>query len=271
MAMDVAEEKTEEELSQSLDSYIRYMPSRGVDAQSGKVTIIDSATEYSYEFRAFGKFPVELSLNNQYIGIENTTAIELPAHLVGLTAGVETTLPFFRFDETYLRLGIYPSFFGDDWDFPASSFRIPSRAYLIYMPNPRWTFIGGVTVYPEFENEVLPILGFMYKPNERLTFNIIPKRPNISYLLNDKITLFAEGGSSLNSEFEVDKDDLKNVVLRYKETHLGAGIKYKLNKFIQGSLSAGGVFNRYVKYRDGQGKVDIKDGLYSDFRLEINI
>lgn len=254
----------------SIDSYLRYIPSRGVDAQSGKTGVTESDTECSYEFKVFDRLPVKFSLDNKYLGIENTTGVELPAHLVGLTMDIETALPFLNLNKTYLRLGISPSFYGEDWDFSTSSFRIPVRSLLIYKPNSQWTFLGGIAIYPDFENEVLPILGFIYKPNDKLTFNLIPKRPGISYLINDRITLFAEGGSSLD-EFEVTRDNFKNVVLRYKEMHLGGGVKYKVNQFIQGSIQAGGMFNRSLKYRDNQGKVKIKDGLYTEFRIEIKM
>jgi len=255
----------------SPDAYLRYMPSRSAKTVSGKIEIIESGAQYSYGFKLFDKLPVALSLDTQYIGIENTTELELPAHLVGLTNDIETTLPFFGFAKTYLRLGISPSFYNDDWDFETSNFRIPMRYILIHQPNAKWTLICGVAVYPDYENEVLPILGFIYQPNDRLTFNIVPKRPNISYLVSDRLILFAEGGSSLNSEFEVTKDNLQNVVLRYSQMRLGSGLKFKINEIIQSSISAGAVFNRTLKYRDSLGKVNLKDGFYTEFRLEMAI
>lgn len=255
----------------SFDSYLRYMPSRKADAMSGEVTVIEASGEYSYGFKMFEKLPVKFSLGNRYIGIENTTNVELPARLVGLATDIETTFPFFKINNIYLRFGISPSFFSDSWDFPASSFRIPLRSYVIYQPNERWTFLAGIAVYPDFEKEVLPILGLIYKPNDRLSFNLTPKRPNISYLLNDRVTLFLGGGSSVNNEFEVAKDNLKGVVLRYKETRLGAGLKYKFNNSVQGSLALGSAFGRYLKYRDSLGKVNIKDSVYGEMRLEINM
>ncbi len=267
-----AEDESKEAQLATMDIYLRYMPSRGAEEQQGEVGIIEADAEYIYEFKVFDKLPLKFSLDNKYIGIENTTSVELPAHLVGLTTDIETTLSFFSVDNTYLRLGISPSFYGDDWDFSTSSFRMPVRSLLIYQPSRQWTFLAGLAVCPDFTDEVLPILGFIYKPNDKLVFNIVPKRPNISYFLNDRVTLFAEGGRAYNSEFEVTRDNLKNVVLRYKETHLGAGIKYKVNKYMRSSLSYGGIFNRSLKYRDSSlGKVKIKSGLYAEFRLEIKI
>lgn len=266
-----AEEENQADTYCEADTYARYLPSRSVESTSGKVEVVESEAEYRYGFKVAGKLPVKFSLTTQYIGIEDTLrTVELPSHLNGLSTDLETTLPFFKVDKTYLRFGVSPSFYDDDWNFESSSFRIPSRYYLIYLPNAKLTYIAGVAVYPDYEDEVLPILGLIYKPNDRLTFNLVPKRPNISYSLNGRATLFVEGGRAFNSEFEVTRSGAKNTVLRYKETRVGAGIKYKINKSIEASVSGGGVFGRSLKYRDNEGgKVSIKDGAYTELRVEV--
>jgi hypothetical protein len=262
--------KTEEGFKQSLDSYFQYMPTTRADGQSGKLGIMRAESNYNYNFKAFDKLPVEFSLENCYTAIKNSTAVKLPAHLVGFITDMETTLPFFNFNNTYLRIGISPSFFGDDWSFRSSTFRIPSRYYIILRPNSKWTYVAGVAYYPKFECDVLPIGGVIYKPNEKLTFHLVPENPNISYMLNDKVTLFSEAGGSF-SEYEVTRNNTKSVVLQYREIHIGAGLQYKVNKFIQTSIQGGGVFNRFLKYRDNIGKVDIKNGAYLEFNLEISM
>ena len=267
----VTAESEEEDVQSEIDSSVIVLPSRRVEDQSGKVGIIQSDTEYSYEFKVLDALPVKLSLDHNYISIDNSTEVELPAHLVGLGFDMETTLPFFNYKNTYLRIGVNPSYYSDGWNFRSTAFRIPSRYYLIYRPDERWTFVGGLYVACDFETPVFPILGFVYKPNDRLTFNIVPDRPNITYSLNDKIDLFAEGGRAVNSEFEVAKDDIKNTKLIYNQAHLGGGIKYNFNKYIQTSVTVGGVFNRTIKYQDSLGKVNIKNGLYSEFRIEMEI
>jgi hypothetical protein len=260
----------EEYFPNALDSYLRQMPSRGAKAQSGKVGIVEAASEYSYQVKAFGKLPVEFALGAGYIGINNTTAVKLPAHLTSTAFGLETTVPFFNLDKTYFTLGAAALFASDDWNFRSSSFRIPQRYFLIYQPNEQWTFIGGVGVWPDYDEVVWPILGFIYKPNDRLTFNIVPKGPEISYDVNEKLTVFGEGDMS-TAEYEVTKDGRKNVVLEYNEVHLGAGLRYKFNRYIKGSVAAGGIFGRSLKYRDDSlGKVAIENGLYSEFRMEID-
>lgn len=264
-------EDKEEGMGHSVESYFRYLPKVDARRQSGGVQVIDSAVEYNYEFKAFGRLPVELSLDQGYISLANTTVVKVPNHLIGLSLGVETTLPFF-FKNTYLRLGINPSTFADGWDFRSSAFRMPMQAIAIHQPNDKLTLIAGIAAFIDYEDEVFPVFGFIYQPNDKWTFNITPSRPTISYALNDKITLFGEGDFSFG-EYEVDKsDDHKGVILQYKEAYAGAGVGYDLNKYINLSLSAGGAFNRALRYRDRSlGKIIIKNGFYSEFRVEMSM
>ncbi|MDD5097641.1 MAG: DUF6268 family outer membrane beta-barrel protein [Candidatus Omnitrophica bacterium] len=257
----------EEFQPQELDAYARYMPSSGAGSQSGKIGITDSAAEYSYEIKAFGQLPIQFAVGSRYIGIENSTVVQLPAQLTTVSFGAEVTLPFFNFDKTYLTIGIAPTFLSDNWNFHTESFSLMQRYFLIYQPNDKWTFVCGANYYPRFRQPVSPILGFIYKPNDRLTFNIIPETPEVSYLLNDKLTVFIQGDST-DGEYRVTKDNLKNVVLNYNEMHLGAGLRCKWNKNITGSFTAGGVFNRSIEYRqDSLGKVTVKNGFYTELRL----
>jgi len=267
----VTEEKPAEEAPLEADAYYRFMPSRGVDAMSGKIGVTEVSHETSYEVKAFGNLPIEFSLESSYLGLDNTTTIKFPGKLTGLSAGFEATLPFFKFDKTYFRFGAFPSFYTDNWNFCSSAFRIPNRYMVIHQPNDLWTFVLGIAVFPDFVDEVAPILGFIYKPNDRLLFNIIPMTPSISYKLNDKLTVFCEGGSS-SGEYEVTRDQYKNVRLEYKEFHLGSGLKYKINKYVNSSVAVGGMFNRQLRYDpDSLGKVNIGNGFYSEFRVEMKL
>lgn len=260
----------EDGFKQEAESSIRYLPSRSAKTLPGSVEIIKSEAEYSYNLKVFGRLPVTLSLGAEYIGINDSVEVELPSYLTGLTTDIETTLPFLGIDNTYFRLGIAPSFYGDSWDFETSSFRMPQRFFLIYKPKDQLIWVAGVAVFPDFDSQVAPIFGCIYKPNDRLIFNLIPQRPNIAYALTERITLFLEGGFS-SGEYEVDKGQAKNVVLCYNEAHVGSGIKFRMNKFIETSLSVGGEFDRRLEYRDGPGKVNIENGFYSEFRLQMKI
>jgi len=259
----------EERFPNEVDSYVRYIPSRGAGAQSGSVGIVDSAAEYSYQIKAFGKLPVQLGVSSEYIGIRNTTVVKLPAHLTSIAFGMETTVPFFGIDKTYFTVGLLPSFATENWSLSSSALSLNQRYFLIYQPDAKWTFICGVAIWPHHDKDAMPIIGFIYKPNNRLTFNIIPRSPEISYALTQKLTVFGQAGMS-GYEYKVTKDERNNLVLKYNEIHLGAGLRYKPNKYVNASLSAGDMLHRSIEYReDSLGKVIIKDGFYTELRTEI--
>jgi len=262
-------EKSEEKVwqySQNINSFFRYIPKSKVESQAGKIEAMEAGIEYSYAFKAFGKLPLKLSLGNDYIAIDNSSSVKLPSHLV-----LDATFPCFSLENTYFRLGLRPAMLRDDWDFETSSFRIPFYTVLIRQLNDKLMFLVGVAVAFDFEQEVMPVLGLVYKPNARLSFNLIPEEPNISYQLNEKVTLLAEGGIS-SGEFEVDKDNLSNVVLMYKEMRLGIAAKIKITPNVEASFGVGRTFQRSIKYRDTNlGKLSIEPSVYSQVRLEIKL
>lgn len=240
------------------------------NGQDGSIAISRGNFLYKYDFKAFGKLPLEFSLYNRYTGLDSTvTAVHLPAKLVQFSTGIEATLPFFKFNNTYFRVGFEPSFYSDDYDFRSSAFKLPSYYYAIYRPNPKLIFLLGVLVFPETENPVLPIPGVIYKPNDRLVFNIVPPRPNIEYAVTNKLSVFWEGSFFVDNEYDVKFDNTRRATLRFYETYVGGGFKYKPNKFISASLSVGGNFLRRLTYDDSLGKINLEDGMYTQLRVEI--
>ncbi|MCX5695684.1 MAG: DUF6268 family outer membrane beta-barrel protein [Candidatus Omnitrophica bacterium] len=259
----------EEFFRQELDSYVRFMPNTGAKCQSGKVGLVTAASEYNYNIKAFDQLPIQFAVISKYIGIHNSTAVQLPAKLTAASFGMETTLPFFNLDKTYLTIGLAPSFFSDNWNFNSSTFSLIQRYFMIYQPNEKLTLIAGVEYSPGFRPALDPIVGFIYRPNDRLTFNITPSNPEIAYDFSKRWTVFAQG-DYLSDEYKVKQGDLKNLVLNYNEIRLGAGLRCAINKNIKASLACGSVFDRSIKYKENNlGKVALDNGFYSEFRLDI--
>ncbi len=271
-ALALAQESEEKEsYTVTWDSSARYLPARSLNEDPGRVAIVESESEFIYDFMAFGKLPVSFTVSPQYIGIDSKGAqnARLPPSLTALSMDIEATLPFFNVERTYALFAVTPSFYSDRWDFDTHALRVPFRLVLAHMPSDKWTLIAGVAVFPQFKEEYLPVLGFIYKPNSRLTFNIVPNDMNISYALNDKCAFFLEGDETIDAEYQVKRDGDGRAILQFEETSVGGGVRYRLTKNIDISASGGYVFNRLIKYRDGQGKADLKNGLYSECRVEI--
>ena len=254
----------------NMESYVRLMPKTKVNAQDGSVGIVNSSAEWSYAQKIFNRIPVEFSLEQNYINVNNSTAVKIPSRLTGIGFGVDVTLPLLMLKNMYFRIGVTPSFYTDNWSLYENSLRLPQRYFAIYQPNDKFTAILGMAVYPRFRYVFLPIAGIIYKPNDKWLFNLVPSRPTINYVLNDKITFFGEYNMS-GGEYVVTKDNIKGTVLEYNEQHAGVGLEYTLNKHIQGSLAVGGAFGRNLRYRESYGKLDIENGFYSEFRVNIDM
>ncbi len=267
---DAIQQLEEPLLQHKSESFYRYMPVVHVSQQDGKVGLMEAGSEYELGFKAFGKFPVTFSMNVGYVGVNNSTVVPLPAKLTATTTDLEITLPFFKVDKTYFRFGASPSLYGDDWNFKPSNFRIPSRYYIINQPNEKFTWILGVAFFPQYETPVLPIAGFIYTPNDKWAINMIPPRPTIVYSVTNKLDLFAEAGFDCD-EYEVDYQNTHTEILQYSGNRVGAGVYYQFNKYLEGSLSVGGTFGRQLKYRESLGKVDINNGMYTEFRIVAKI
>lgn len=259
------------ENSFEMDSRDVYIPSRSLADQPGKISIVESYSEFSHEFKIFDKLPLTLSLENEYIGIGNSgSALKFPAHLTGLGMGVETVMPFFNVNNTYFRLKVIPSFYTDNWSFYSSAFRVATESCFIYKASDKLILMLGVAVYPNYESPVWPIVGLIYNPNDKLSFDLNSDEPNISYKINKILTLFVGGGFNYD-EFDVRKNGSKGIILRDQEAYAGGGIKIKLAKFIEASVSGGSIINQYLKYKDGAGKVDIKNGPYVAVKVQIDL
>lgn len=254
----------------NLELFSRYNPSVYVSSMEGKVSTGAYQAGYSYSFKAYDLLPVKISLVCQNVQLNNTTGFFLPDELTGLSLGLETTTKLFKVKDSFFRIAINPSFYTDNSGFASSSFRIPINAYFIRKYADKWTFLAGAGIYPDFEYPVFPILGFIYSPNPNLSFNIVPKNPNISYQLNSKLELRLLEAGFIQQEFEIDRDNFKNVILRYREARFGSGLTYSINDSFKMAVSAGEVFSRSFKYMNEDfGKIILKNGVYTEFKTEI--
>jgi len=263
------EEVTDEPVTLSFDYYLLYMPTTPFVAQPGRMRIVDQAMELGMEMEA-GRLPVELTLETRYINLNNKESmnVDLPAKLTEMVYGVQTTLPVA--DNTYMRFDLKPTYASHNWNHQRSTFRMPIHSFLIHQPSERLIFVAGVAVTPGYEDPVWPIVGMIYKPTDRIAFNLVPSRPNVVYSLSDRLDLFLEGNIN-NTEYRVTKDGYKGAILRYSETHVGGGVKFNLSKSLTASFSSGYMMNRYLKYRDSLGKVNLKNNAYSELRFEMGI
>lgn len=248
----------------------RHIYSSDIEATDSEMDITTTKLGLEYEFKAGGVLPVEMGLNIGHKDINTDSPVDLPSHLESrnLKLGTKFPAPFIPDDRFFIGVDIFPTLNTDDWKWPIGSqgeesgaFRIPFRTYLIFKESDDFILVGGVSVRPEYEREVLPVLGVIYRPNDRLSFNLASDDPNISYKLTDATLVRWEFQYAFD-EYEVTRGAQQGVVLQYQEISSGFGIEQQFNETLKGILSAGAVFNRQLEYKDEVGKVAPETGLY---------
>lgn len=251
-------------------TYTRWLPSSTVEAMPGKIGIIESGGQAEYDFKILGKIPLSFSASFDYINIEKTIPRSIPAALVNPGVTLETKLPLFNIKNTYIGASINPSFSCDMNSFGASSFLMPTTFVIIYIPNSKLTLICGPQFFTDFNNDTQIIGGIIYKPTDKITLNLTTEYPHITYKISDKLDLLAEGQWVLFNQYKVHISGDDNVLLSYREAWVGGGFRFRPIRYTEITLSAGGVFNRQLRFHHAGQKIDIDKGFYLQGVAEIN-
>lgn len=261
-----ADEAKEPRVSASARS--RHIYPSDIKATGGDIDVTSTDFDLTYKFKVAGKLPVDISLDVGHKDISADTPVDLPSRLESRQLGISTKfpVPFITDDRFFTGLDIFPTFNTDGWNWKSGAFRIPFRSYLIFKESDDFILVGGVSVRPEYDKKILPVIGLIYRPNDRLSFNFASDDPNISYKLNDATLLRWEVNYAWE-EYEVTRGAQEGVVLRYQEISSGFGIEHQFNEMFKGTVSAGGVFNRQLGYKDEVGKVAPDTGFYTSVRL----
>lgn len=251
----------------------RYIQESDIEQQTGQLAIAETKFSFQHEFKLNNGMPISISFRNRHTDIDgDVPSVYLPSTLEGrsLGLGVKFPAPFTQSENYFIGLDVSPSMFTDGWGRNTSSaFRIPGRAYLIYRRDENLILIAGVSIRPQFDTKVLPIIGFIYKPNDRLAFNFASDNPNVTYQFSEQTKFLAEL-DMVNDEYELTRDSNKGRVLLYSAFSSGIGVEHNFTSSVTGMVSTGCVFSRSIKYADGNGKVEPEAGLYVKAKISIN-
>jgi hypothetical protein len=250
----------------------RYISESDVDAQSGQLTIGETKFSFEHEFKLDNGMPITVSFLDKHTDLNSDVAVYLPSKLEGrsLGLGVKFPAPFTESENYFVGLDVSPSMYTDGWSESSSSaFRMPGRAYLVYKRDENFIVVAGLSIRPGFDTTVLPIIGFIYRPNDQWEFNFASDNPNIKYKFSDKTKVLVEA-DILNDEYEVTHNGEKGRVLFYRELSTGLGLEHNFTDSISGLVSFGGVFSRMIKYEDDNGKIRPDAGMYVKARLSVH-
>lgn len=253
---------------------VRYMPASDVENQTGDFTMAKIDFRIGYKGAWDNGRPFYINIGPDHYVIQDDTPTNLPSGTKsrGLRAGTEFDLPMVEDERFLLGLELNPTFqSAHDYAFARAAFRFKSSIMLKYKDSEdanAFQWVLGANFRPDYDFLVLPIFGFNYKVNDKVMVNLVSDSPNVSYALTEKTKLLAEFDYTMD-EFEMtdSSEPNKGAILSIQDFAAGLGVRHEFNEHLKASLSAGGVFNRILKFQNGTGKVVPENSPYFSAKI----
>ena len=144
------------------------------------------------------------------------------------------------------RIEALPGIYSNARGITSRNFNVPFEVAASYFVSSDLIFLAGIYVDVNAATPVFPVIGVHWKISDKWIIEGIPPRPQLQYILSDKVTLFA--GADLREEtFVVDNQfgtskglpQLNGAILEYNEIRAGAGLTWKVYKSVSLDIEGG--------------------------------
>lgn len=217
----------------------------------GKQDELHSEIEYAHRIQLRGNTYLRLGFSYERFDFGSTNA-PVPNHLQAL-AGV-VGIDFMHGKDVGAFIEFRPGFYTQN-DFGISSFDVPiilSRIFVLEQDR-LYLFTGVYTSFLKGGNPVLPLLGVIWIPNDKLRLMGVLPEPKLIYSATDKLNLWV-GGQLVGGSFRTDHNDdirpkkLNGTQVDFSDYRAGVGLTYKLTKNARLDFAAGYSVQRHFAF-----------------------
>jgi hypothetical protein len=147
-----------------------------------------------------------------------------------------------------LRIEAHPGIYGSFNEVTGRDFNMPVRIGASYFQSTNLIYIAGLSIDVNSDWPVIPAVGVYWKVSDHWVINGVAPRPQLQYIVSDKLTLFA-GADLQTATFRVDNEfgtsrgipKLNHAILDFWEIRGGAGFTWAITKAIKLDLEGGAV------------------------------
>src|SRR5580700_10230034 len=168
----------------------------------------------------------------------------LPASLNALAAVIGSDIQLTS--ALLVRIEASPGIYGSFNDVSGRDFDVPVRIGASYFQSADLIYTAGLSIDVNANWPVIPAIGVYWKVSDQWVINGVAPRPQIQYIVSDKLTLFV--GADLQTEtFRVDDEfgtsrgipKLNHAILDFWEIRGGAGFTWAITDAIKLDLEGG--------------------------------
>jgi hypothetical protein len=202
--------------------------------------------EYGHRFLVGGSWYLHLGLAYNRFDFGNTTA-PVPVHLQS-GAGV-IGIEYMQGTDLGAFLQVRPGFYTEE-HLGLSSFDCPILIgrFWVLQPDKLYVLTGAYAAFLRGGFPVLPLVGVVWKPNDRIKLMGVLPDPRLIYMVNKQLEVFV-GGEFSGGSFRTDHHDsfdniphvdkLSGTQVDYADYRAGAGFTYNLSDAISIDGSGG--------------------------------
>lgn len=210
-------------------------------------------------------------LSYAQVEVSAPAAARLPGSLYSTTLGLR--LDHQRDREFGYSLFLAPGIAGDYRAIGSDDVRVRLGVIGRFSTTQRLTLLAGLIYSQGYHSlPVLPIVGLVYRPDERWTISIAAPRPGVSYALTPELKL-ALNGEYHGTEYQLHQESLGARVIRYRDFRVTGGAEWNLADRVTGEIAAGYAFARkfifYEQFAAGHSDISLDDGPFA--RASLNL
>jgi Domain of unknown function (DUF6268) len=208
--------------------------------------------------------PILITPSYELHFLDRPAALDLPLRLHDLA------IDFSHFrrvtNDWFVNVAVTPGYYADDHSFDSDdALRINGRALAIYDPTPEWKWVIGATYVHGGWAKIVPVAGFIYEPNDDVTYEVVFPRPRVAWRLpntpvpgKDEYWFYILGEFA-NSIWAFEQNDGTPDVFASRDFRLILGLERKIIGGLSHRVEAGYVFNREIKLASDGDEIDLDD------------
>lgn len=239
-----------------------WVPNSDSSDAGGHVALTEGRAKVGRTFRVNSQWSLTPELAYSVLQISAPAPARLPEDLHTVSAGLRT--------DYRVKPGLSCSFLftptiaSDFKGLGHDDLRVRFGVTVRYSLSDKTTLLGGLVFQQGYHaGRVLPIVGVIYRPDDRWTISLAAPRPGVSYKLNKDLR-FNVGGEMTGGEYQLHEGGSGAGVIRYRDFRALGGAEFTVAGPLQGEVAAGYAFARrftfYDVYDPTRGAIDVDAG-----------
>ncbi|MBV9273030.1 MAG: hypothetical protein JO333_03990 [Verrucomicrobia bacterium] len=215
------------------------------DKTAGVFTEISSSATLVLSDQISNSFILRLGIDWERFAFNTSNRLTpLPASVNALDAVIGGDIQLTS--ALLVRIEAHPGIYGSFNEVTGRDFNVPIRIGASYFQSTNLIYIAGLSIDVNSDWPVIPAIGVYWKVSDHWVINGVAPRPQLQYIISDKLTLFA-GPDLQTATFRVDNEfgtsrgipKLNHAILDFWEIRGGAGFTWALTKGIKLDLEGG--------------------------------